>query len=75
MKNKKNAGIDAFMKNIQTETPDGAFTLGGFVQEHFNDLCKEFFWRATSTKKAHLSQLVNTVIPAIEDHDVALQLM
>lgn len=70
MKNKKNAGIDAFMKNIQTETPDGAFTLGGFVQEHFNDLCKEFFWRATSTKKAHLSQLVNTVIPAIEDHDV-----
>lgn len=43
MKNKKNAGIDAFMKNIQTETPDGAFTLGGFVQEHFNDLCKEFF--------------------------------
>ena len=67
---RKKKSIAEIMAEIQAETPDGAYTLGGFVCAHFDDICKQYYWRAPiTTKRAHLLELANIIIPAIEDHD------
>lgn len=54
---------------IPLHTKGGSLTLWGFFYTYFEIICKAFYWKAASTKREHLLQLANIIIPAIENHD------